>query len=147
MTIFYRGPCVRITHKVFETRCPIHRSFPLASLRRVRVVERVTDSQTLTSARVSSTGAAGAVAVAIVLGRTEGWEAFDSPITMLGMVLLLIVSVAVSGACWWVDSAELALVALYRGQPVILYASTDPQEFGQVRRALMRALQQLDDAR
>jgi hypothetical protein len=146
MTIFYRGPCVRITHKVFENRCPTRRSFLIEELREVRVVTRAADAPAaVSSARAGSTGMAGAVAVAIAVGRTEGWAALESPVTMLGMVALLVVSVAVSGACWWINPVEQELVAEYRGQVVILYHSADPREFGQVRRGLVRALERLND--
>jgi hypothetical protein len=148
MTIFYRGPCVRITHKVFQTRCPTYRSFLLANLRRVQVVERSADSAAaIRSAGVGSAGVAGALAVIAGFGHAAGVEAFDSPVAMLGMVLLFIVSAAVSGACLATHQAEHELVAVYHGQRVTLYKSTNLQEFGQIRRALARALQQLNDAR
>jgi hypothetical protein len=144
MTIFYRGPCVRITHKVFETRCPTYRSFLIAELRDVRVMERAADPPAaVNSARAGSTGVAGAMAVAIALGYAGGWQA----LTMLGLVVLLIVSMAVSGACWWISSTEHELVAVYRGELVTLHHSPDAEEFGQVSRALMRAIEQLDDDR
>jgi hypothetical protein len=92
MTIFYRGPYVRITHEVFENHSPTYRSFVLADLRRVRVVVPVA-----------------------------------------------------AGARWWSNSQEQALVALYRGEHVTLYQNADPLQFGQVRRALMRAMERLDD--
>jgi hypothetical protein len=146
VTIFYRGPCVHITHKVFEVRCPTVRTYLIAELRHIHVVVRTAVTPvTVSSARVGSTGVAGAVAVAIAVGHADGWEAFGSPVMMLGMVLLMIVSAAVSGACWWINPVREELVAEYRGELVTLFHSADPEVFGQVRRALMRAVERLDD--
>jgi uncharacterized protein DUF6232 len=148
MTIFYRGPCVRITHKVFETRCPAYRCFLLDGLERVRVVEwTVEPPAAVNSARIGSTSVAGATAVALALGRTDGWQAFDSPVATLAMGAVMVASVAVSGACWRVRVVERELAAVYRGARVSLHRSTDQQEFAQVKRALVRALEQLADSR
>lgn len=146
MTIFYRGPCVRITHKVFENRCPTRRSFHIEDLSEICVVVRGAGPPApVGSARIGSTGVAGAVAVAIAVGHVEGWEAFESPVTMLGMVMLLVISLVVSGSCWLINPIEQELVAEHRGELVTLFRSPDPREFGQVRRALMRAVERLDD--
>jgi Family of unknown function (DUF6232) len=143
VTIFYRGPCVHITHKVFEVRCPTVRTYLIAELLDVYIV--VDTPASISSARVGSTGMAGAVAVAIALGHAGGWQALETPTTTLGMVALFIVSLAVSGACWWVNPVEQELVAVYRGQLVTLHRSADPEEFGQVKRGLMRAIERLED--
>lgn len=146
MTTFYRGPCVRITHKVFETRYPNPRSFLLADLHFVHVVERAASPPAaLSSARVGSTGVAGAAAVAIALSRAEQWQPLESPTLTLGLIVLLLVSIAVSGGCWSVRPMELELAALYHGEPVTLYCSTDLEDFGQIKRALIRALELRDD--
>lgn len=146
MTIFYRGPCVQITHEVFETRCPVYQSFYLGDLWWVRVIEREAEPPAaVSSAKIGSTSVAGATAVIVALGWTQGWAAFDQPVVGLGTIVLLVVSVAVSGACLRVRPVELELAAVYRDQPVCLFRSTDGQTFGQVRRALLRALEQFGD--
>lgn len=148
MTIFYRGDGVRITHRVFEVWRPVFRSFALWDLTGVRSVERAVDPPALVSSvRHGSTGIAGATAVVAAIGWTEGWQAAESPVVAVALLSLLAVSVAVSGACWRITAVEQELVAAYRGAPVSLYRSTDTRAFGQVRRALIRALEQLDDAR
>jgi hypothetical protein len=148
MTIFYRGPCVRITHKVFETRCPAYRCFLLDGLEQVRVVEwTIEPPAAIHSARIGSTSVAGATAVACALGQVEGWQALDSPVATFAMVAMLLASVAVSGACWRIGTVERELAAVYRGERVSLHRSGDQQEFAQVKRALLRALEQLADTR
>lgn len=147
MTVFYRGPCALITHKVFETRCPVYQSFDLCDLYLVHVVERTAEPPAaVSSARVGSTGVAGATAVVLALGWTEGWPTFDQPMVGLGTIALLVISVAVSGACWRVQPIELELAAVYHDQPVSLFRTTDEQTFGQVKRALLRALESVGDA-
>jgi hypothetical protein len=39
MTVFYRGPCARITHLTFETWRPQHRIFIIRELRHVVVID------------------------------------------------------------------------------------------------------------
>jgi hypothetical protein len=146
MTVFYRGPCALITHKVFETRCPVYQSFDLCDLYLVQVVERTAQPPaTVSSARVGSTGVAGATAVALALGWTEGWPTFDQPVVGLATLALLVVSVAVSGACWRVRPVQLELAAIYHDRPVSLFQTTNELTFGQVKRALLRALESLGD--
>jgi hypothetical protein len=148
MPIFYRGPCVLITHKVFETRCPVHRSYFLDELYQVCVVKWTVDpSAVIGSVRIGSSSVAGATAIALALSQVDNWQALASPLATAAMAVLLIVSVAVSGACWRVNAVEHELAAVYRGQPVSLYRSPDLREFGQVKRALVRALEQLSDTR
>lgn len=148
MTIFYRGDGVRITHRVFEVWCPVFRSFALWDLTGVRIVERVVDPPALVSSvRRGSAGTAGATAIVAAIGWTEGWQAVEQPVAAVALLALLAVSVAVSGACWRITAVEQELVAAYRGAPVSLYRSRDARTFDQVRRALIRAFEQLDDAR
>lgn len=138
MTIFYRGPCVRITHEVIEVRCPIQQSFALRDLSHVRVAERSTEPAMLGMVRTGSTGVAGATAVAAGVG----WPAFaSSPALALATLGILAVSIAVSGACWRVRRTQQELVAICDGRPVLLYRSPDARTFGQVTRALLRALE------
>jgi hypothetical protein len=147
MTIFYRGPCVRITHKVFETLCPTYQAFALRDIFFVEVVERAAEpASPVSTLRTGSSGVAGATAVVVALGWTQGWSTFDRPVAALATISLLVVSVAVAGACWRIRPVELELAAIYRDQPVSLYRTTDAQTFGQVSRALVRALENLGDA-
>lgn len=138
MTIFYRGHCVRITHKVIEVWCPIHQSFAIRDLSHVQVAEWATNPPMIDAVRIGSTGAAGATAVAVGVG----WPALDtSPLLALAALGLLALSVAVSGACWQVRRTQYELVAVCHDRPVLLYRSSNARVFGQVKRALLRAIE------
>jgi hypothetical protein len=142
MTIFYRGPGIRITHEVFEIRGPIQRSYAIRDLAHPYVLERAGDPPPLVgSLRTGSTGVAGATAVAAALGWAADWQVLASPLTTLALLALLLISIVVSGACWRVHTVEQELVAVHHGQPVSLLRTTDARTFGQVRRALLRALE------
>lgn len=148
MVILYRGHCVRITHEVFELRCPAYRAYELRGLLHVRVVEQTADPPPiLRVASTGSTSAAGATAVVAVLGWTEGWQAIESPVGILVVLVLLVASATTRWACWRTLPVEQELVADYQGRPVTLYRSTDHLVFGQVRRGLLRALQHRNDTR
>jgi hypothetical protein len=143
MTVFYRGPGVRITHARFEVWSPTYRWFAIRDLRQVQVVERLVDPAPVGPVRAGSTGVAGAAAVAVAVGS----QTTAPPALALALLALLAGSVAVSGACWRVRRVRQELVAVHRGRLVRLYRGTDPRTFGQVRRALTRALEQAGDGR
>lgn len=146
MTIFYRGHCVRITHKVIEVWCPTHQRFAISELRWLYVIAHpVPPPATVSAVRNGSTSVAGTTAVIAALAWAEGWPALASPVPALTIAALLVVSGFGSIACWWVRPIERQLVAHYRGQLVCLYRSRDPREFGQVQRALVRAIERASD--
>jgi hypothetical protein len=148
MTLFYRGSDARITHEVIEIWCPTYRRFVLRDLTSVWVLEgpgRI--PLALLAVRNGSSGMAGAVAVAAALAWAEGWSALESPGPALALVVLLGTSAAVAGACWRAQPVERELMACYRDRPVRLYRSADARTFGQVQRALVRALERLADER
>jgi hypothetical protein len=112
----------------------------------VHVVEQpAAPPATLVSVRTGSTGVAGVTAVAATLAWTGGWQALESPVPALAIMFLLITSAVVSGGCWRIRTIEHELVAVYRGRLVCLYRSCDAREFEQVRRALVRALERIQD--
>jgi hypothetical protein len=148
MTIFYRGRCARITHEVFEVWCPAYRVYELRGLHQVQVVEQPTDpAPLLRGARIGSTSVAGAAAVAGAIGWAEGWQALESPVGVVAIVILFVAVGTACATCWRASPAEQELVAVYRGRPVTLYRSPNGTEFGQVRRGLLRALQHVDNTR
>jgi hypothetical protein len=59
------------------------------------------------------------------------------------MVPALAIPAFVSYFCAWRWPPALELAATYRGRAVILFATADEQEFGQVARALLRAIESL----
>lgn len=145
MTTFYRGPHLRITDQELEVRSPWLRRFAIRDLSELRVIEQETSLPAIGAVRAGSTGIAGAAAVAVAVGATGGWPAFQTPIVAVAMTVLLVASVVVSGACWRLRAVEYELVAYYRGQPVRLYRSSDSRAFDQVKRGLLRALEQAAD--
>jgi hypothetical protein len=148
MVVFYRGPCVRITHRAFETWCPAYRRYLIEDLKRVHVVKWAVDPPAAVSAsRIGSASVAGAAAIAFALSQTEGWQAVNSLFAKLVLIVLVVVSVAVSSACWRIKAVEYELVADHRGDRVTLYKSSDTSGFDQVRRALVRSLEWVSDAR
>lgn len=86
MTVFYRGPCIVITHRDFRILRPLPRVFIIRELFDVQVVLLVRDR------------------------RFELW-------------------------------------ARYRGVLVCLFSTCDERSFGQVKRALLRVIEQTVDAR
>jgi hypothetical protein len=146
MAVFYRGPCVRITHEAFQTWGHAPRSYLLNHLAELRVVQRpVGAPPAVVRTRLASTGVAGTVSLAAGLGWVAGWQIFESPALVVIMVGMLLASALVSIACWRVRPAELVLAASYRGRPVLLYRSTRRAEFDGVTRGLVRALDRLAD--
>ena len=145
VTTFYRGPHARITDEVLEVRYPWVRQFAIRDLSQPRVIEHAADPPRIGPVRAGSTGVAGAATVAIAVGAAGGWPAFHTPEVAAAMIALLIVSVVVSGACWRLRAVVYELAAVYRGRPVRLYRSTDIQTFDQVKRGLLRALEQAAD--
>ena len=145
MVLFYRGPEARITHEVFESLYPTHAVYPIAELRYVHtvrqdVLEQVTAS---TPVRVCSTGMAGLS----VLVATAGWPVLDQPPLTMAALVVLGASSSLAAASWRTCMRPLELRAVYQGRLVCLYQSTNRRTFGQVTRALLRVLEQLDDMR
>jgi hypothetical protein len=145
MVLFYRGPEARITDTVFESLSPIHQVYPINELQSVHtprqdVIEQVTSSGPV---RVCSTGMAGLS----VLVATAGWPILDQPPVTMAALVLLGVSSSLSAASWRIRMRPRELRAIYRGHLVCLYRSPNRRTFGQVTRALLRVLEQLDDMR
>jgi Family of unknown function (DUF6232) len=139
--ILYRGAELRITHEVFEVLHPTHRVYHVRLMHEIHVVKLTASPGALDSLRRGSTGAAVAAAVAVV----AGWPSFDSPAaSLVGLVLLGTASI-VAGACWRLRPSSYELWATYRTEEIVLFQTTDAQVFGQVKRALIRALESVAD--
>lgn len=140
MTLFYIGPHVCITHEVFQVRWPSYRSFEIRDLTNVHVVRDETDPVAVGAhqIRVASTWLAGTAAVAAAIG----WPVLHSPTVSMLAFMTLAVSLVVSGVCWRVRAVPYALHATYRGELVRLCSIPDARTFGQVKRGLVRALEQ-----
>jgi hypothetical protein len=136
MVIYYRGPTVRITHEVFEVWSPQRQRYPIAELRNVYVVRGRPDPLALAS------GGATAVVLAAVAG---SWPFLHSPGAWLVAAALVAVPATLGGACWRINPPDWALRATYRSYQVELFRCPDARVFGQVRRALLGALEEVDE--
>jgi hypothetical protein len=151
MTVFYQGPCAYVTHEVFETHCPYVRRFMIRDIRHPYSVRRPARPTTpdRTQLRAGSAGAAGAAALAAA----AGWPVLNAmsmpPIATAGLAVtgVLVVVAAMALVAWMrVQPARVyELWAVYRGQMTCLFDTTDAREFGQVKRALVRAIEQRPD--
>jgi hypothetical protein len=136
VTVFYRGPRARITHEVIETWCPTYRSFRIDELYSVHIAEAGSRAGPPGTRLFAGTAVALLFVMVPVLNRTAAWLA--------GLALAM--SVLIAGACLRIRPQEPhELRALHRAQLVLLFQSADPREFGQVGRALLRALEQSRD--
>jgi hypothetical protein len=145
MTLFYRGPQARITHEVFESRCPSHQSYLIYELEYVHTVQEQPVRVLVASVpfRVCSTGMAG-LSVALA---TTGWPILDRPSLTLVALAVLATSSAVSTVAWTARRRPFELRAVHRGQLVCIFQTTDRRTFGQVTRALLRVLERIEEAR
>jgi Family of unknown function (DUF6232) len=137
MVTYYRGPSALITHRAFEVWYPHPRRFPIEELYDVHVVRSGAAALAVGSTRFAGASAVVAAACSPFLHTTTSW------VVVLGFV---VVPGVFSGACWCLSRPEYELCATYRGRPVQLYRSRDPRTFGQVKRALVRALEAYDHA-
>lgn len=135
MTVYYRGPCVLITHQVFRVLHPRSRAYAIRDLSNVYVVEERGPS--LVPVTLGSSGLAGVAAVVVA---TSGLDL--PPLLAVAGGTLLLMTAALAGACVRIRAHRYELRALHRGALVVLFAATDEREFGQVKRALVRALEQ-----
>lgn len=130
-TRLYSGPEVVITHEVFAVRGPVPQRFRIRDLRRVHVVRGELALERVVTAHLS----AGAFVAALVMA-----PILDSPFALVVMVVTAITAMGANVLCAHLRPRVYEIRALYRGFDVCLYRSADAQRFGQVRRALARAL-------
>jgi len=139
MTQFYRGPDVVITQDLFVSKQPTYQRFAMGDLRSVRVVRASTLETVGASTPVwVCSGSLGSVgAFALLTGDT----AISVP-SVPTIVLIMATAVGlVTAAVRSLRSRPFELWALYRGEFVCLYRSTDRLRFGQVTRATRRVLE------
>lgn len=128
MTVYYRGPCAHITDDLLEVWSPEYRVFQIGALESVYVVHG--------RARHGGNGSlfltAGAV-VAAILGPQSAWFAVLAALLAAGAAALAAVPSAMSH--------PYELYGSHRGAEVLLFRCADARTFGQVRRALARAIE------
>jgi hypothetical protein len=131
MTIYYRGRLALITDEVFEVNSPYRRRYVIRELRDVYVVPPPRDLRTVVTV---------ALAVAVLVGLAVIAPLLRTPQQWLALLVQLIAPSIVGRACWRAEPPQYELLAMYRGSRVQLFCSADAQSFGQIRRALARAI-------
>ncbi len=136
MTIYYQGRRAIITDRTLSTQRPHSGRYQIDELGDVRVVRGE-----LPPVRALTGHLAGAAAV----GAAIGWPLLQSPVGRLLAAVFALVPALIAAACWRLTPRCYELRAWYRGYEVTLFESSDHIEFGQVQRALQRALERRDD--
>ena len=132
MPVFYRGPRALITHEVFAVSHVVRRGFPLADLTRPQVVQRGPDAAASRHRMLAMSAGAAMLLVVPIVGQ----------VSTLLMMVALVASTVYLGACLRTrQPVRYELVALCRGEVVVLFSSADQREFDQVGRGLQRAME------
>lgn len=132
MTTYYRGRDILITDRVFVIRTPPQRVYRINELSDCCVLEG--DRPPVRLYAVGALGGAVFVAVASA-------PALRTPADLVAGTVVMAMASAVAGACLRSRPRDYELCGLHRGLRVSLFCSSDPIVFGQVKRALVRALE------
>jgi hypothetical protein len=138
MSVYYVGRTARITKSRIESKCPEYQSFPLDELSCIHTVRQVAIVAMAASmpVQVCSVGASG-IAILVALA---GWPLLDQPmVTVIGSVVLAL-ALIVATASARARRVPLEIRAVYQGRLVCLFRTSDRLELGQVRRAILRAM-------
>jgi len=135
MAVFYQGHTLAITSDAVEVWSPLYRRFSIRDLREIYVFRGVASPVI-----VRGIGASAVTLVATAVS----WQFLQSMAVLLvgGLVVLATSMVATT----WMRTSRppWELRALYRGEDVQLYSTPDALTFGQVKRALVRAIEASD---
>jgi len=133
MPVYFRGPDALITHLVFASQRPQPRSFAIRELRDPHIVIA---EATGSPPRITYPATAAAATVA-----ATGWPILGSAsVSMTGLAALAALAGPIVG-CFRPRRHSYEVHAYYRGYRVCLFRTPDPRLFGQIRRALVRALE------
>ena len=138
MSVYYVGRTARITGSRIESKCPAYQSFPIRELEHIHTVPQVRIIVLAASVpvRVCTVGASGLG----VLAALAGWPVLDRPMVTVAGALMLALALMVSTASARARKVPMEIRAFYRGRLVCLFSTTDRLVLGQVRRAILRAL-------
>jgi hypothetical protein len=135
--LYYAGTDARITTHVFESYQPVHQSFAIVELEKVHTPRDRRWPDTMRGpVRFGSTAMAGLLSTAAIVDHELATHVLPSALLVGGALI----SAGVASASWSVRRRPHELRALYRGQLVCMYRTHDRLRFGQVTRALLRAL-------
>jgi ABC-type transport system involved in cytochrome bd biosynthesis fused ATPase/permease subunit len=132
MVVFYRGHTLLITNDVVEVWWPKYQRFSIKDLSELYVFRDVADP-------VVARGI-GASAVMFV-ATAASWQFMQSMAVLLIGALVVLAPGVVGAACIRTRRRPWELRATYRGVDVQLFSSRDSLTFGQVKRALVRAME------
>jgi hypothetical protein len=133
MPVYFRGPDALITHREFTCFRPQRHRFALCELHEPHIVIAEAAGA---SPRVTYPATAAAAAVA-----ATGWPILGSAsVTVTGLVALAALAAPMAG-CLRGRRHSYEVHALYHGRRVCLFRTSDPRLFGQIRRALVRAME------
>lgn len=133
MATFYQSPAVLVTTDVFQRGWPDPERFQVRDLRSVKVM--VGRPQRVTLNAVAGVGV-------VVVASATGWPLIEGRQGWIVVAAALAVAPsAMCGACLRRRQQVWELRAHYRGARVLLLRTSDERTFGQVKRALVRALE------
>src|SRR6266545_2081202 len=121
-----------VTGEAMEVKAPSRQRFLIRELHDVHVVREGPDRLTVTLTVV-----AGTLAVTVA----ASWPFLHSTAAWFVAVTFVAVPAVLAALCWWWNPPRLELRATYRDRPVRLFQSRDGRVFGQVMRALIRAIE------
>lgn len=129
---FYEGHTVVITQDVVEVWWPTHRRFRVEDIRGAYVSRGAS-----APARVRTVGT-----VALLFGAFAAVLPFVTPVPVWAVVGLTVVVLAgIGGIGLRPTPVSWELRAIHGGSDICIYQSTDTLVFGQVKRALVRAME------
>lgn len=142
MTLFYRGPGARITHEVFEAHAP-YGLYPIRELKLLHVSRRTATEAAVgsTPVTVCSTALAG-LSVGLA---AAGSQIFDDPSPTFATMLVTGAFALLAQQSWRIRKRPQTLWAIFRGHRVCLFQTRDQLVFAQVKRALLRAIERIED--
>jgi len=132
MTMYYRGRLALITDEVFEVNFPYRRQYAIRELQDVSVLQTGGEILPIVLTAVAAVFWVGLAVVAPLLHTPGQW---------LAALVLVVAPSILGGACWRLRRPQYELHARYRGVPVQLICTSDAQTFGQLKRALIRAME------
>lgn len=143
MTVLYRGPLAHITHEVYEAQVPVREAFPIRELRAIHIVQLSRRGYVRSTwVRFGSI----VIAVAAMVVAALSWQVVESSEVVVVALLVTTISSVATAGCVKAPEPPTEIRAIFRGRPVCLLQTNDRTMLGQVKRALVRALERNADS-
>ncbi|GIF65278.1 hypothetical protein Ais01nite_33130 [Asanoa ishikariensis] len=133
MPTYYPGPDVKITDKAFTVLGDRPSRFQIKDL---------VDPYVVRGDRHPAGVVTGRFAIGTVVIGTVSWPIHDSLLLHAAILVAVAIPVLATGACLRAAPRTYQLWAVHRSTEVCLYSTAHPARFGQVRRALVRAVEE-----